>query len=79
VKTTEAGGPRGYDAGKKIKGPQAAHPDRHQRPSGGRRRSRGRYPGSRWAPLLLGTIHGGFSWLRLVFADSCPYRKFYES
>ena len=32
VKTTESGGPRGYDAGKKIKGQQASHHHRHARP-----------------------------------------------
>lgn len=31
VKTTESGGPCGYDAGKKVKRPQASHPDRHLR------------------------------------------------
>jgi putative transposase len=29
VKTTEAGGERGFDGGKKGEGPQAAHPGRH--------------------------------------------------
>ena len=33
VKTTEAGGPRGYDAGKKVLGPQAARHGGHRRPA----------------------------------------------
>ena len=32
VKTTEAGGPKGYDAGKKNRGPQATHARRHPGP-----------------------------------------------
>lgn len=31
VKTIEAGGPRGYGAGRKIKGPQASRHGRHLR------------------------------------------------
>ena len=46
VKTTESGGPRGYDAGKKIKGRKAAHRHRHSRPSGRLAGSPGRHPGS---------------------------------
>ena len=33
VKAMESGGSRGYDAGKKTKGPQASHPDRNRRQS----------------------------------------------
>ena len=69
VKTTEAGGPRGYDAGKKIKGrkrhlltdtlglPVAAvvHPADIQDRDG--------------APLVLATARFLYPWLRHVFAD----------
>ena len=47
VETTEAGGPRGFDAGKKIKGRKRTHPHRHQRTAGRRGRPCGGYPGSR--------------------------------
>ena len=47
VKTTEAGGPRGYDAGKKIKGAQAAHHDGHARQYARRRGARRRHSGPR--------------------------------
>lgn len=70
VKTTEAGGPRGYDAGKKIKGRKRhlltdtlghlvaalVHPADVQDRDG--------------APKLLGAIRGAFPWLRHVFADA---------
>ena len=70
VKTTEAGGPRGYDAGKKIKGRKRhlltdtlghlvaalVHPADVQDRDG--------------APKLLGAICGAFPWLRHVFADA---------
>jgi putative transposase len=35
VKTTESGGPKGYDAGKKNRRPQAAHHGGHARPGRG--------------------------------------------
>ncbi len=56
VKTTEAGGPRGFDAGKKVEGAQAPHPDRHDRLAGGGERARGERAGSRWrrGPAGLG-------------------------
>ena len=47
VKTTEAGGPRGYDAGKKIKGRKRPRPRRHRRSSPGAGASPGRHPGPR--------------------------------
>ena len=50
VKTTEAGGPRGYDAGKKGQGPQTPSPDRHHRPAGRRPGPRGRHSGPRRRP-----------------------------
>lgn len=69
VKTTESGGPRGYDAGKKIKGrkrhlltdtiglPVAmiVHPAGVQDRDG--------------APALLASMQDAFPWLRHVFAD----------
>jgi transposase len=69
VKTTESGGPRGYDAGKKIKGrkrhiltdtiglPLAmiVHPADVQDRDG--------------APILLATVCSLFPWLRHIFAD----------
>jgi transposase len=70
VKTTEAGGPRGFDAGKKIKGRKrhiltdtaghlvgaVVHAASIQDRDG--------------APLLLGDIRRSFPWLRHLFADS---------
>lgn len=70
VKTTEAAGPRGYDAGKKIKGRKrhiitdtsglmvgaVVHPADIQDRDG--------------APLVLESIRHKFPWLRHVFADS---------
>jgi hypothetical protein len=69
VKTTEAGGPRGYDAGKKIKGRKRhlltdtagfliagiVHEASIQDRDG--------------APALLQLIRSAFPWLRHVFAD----------
>jgi transposase len=69
VKTTESGGPRGYDAGKKIKGRKRhiltdtiglpvgmiVHPADIQDRDG--------------APSLLGRVRSSFPWLRHVFAD----------
>jgi len=69
VKTTEAGGPRGYDAGKKIKGRK-----RHILTDTG-----GLLVGAivhqagvqdrDGAPHLLATLRYAFPWLRHVFAD----------
>ena len=39
--------PSGYDAGKKVLGPQAPHPDRYARPAAGRQRASGQRAGSR--------------------------------
>ena len=47
VKTTESGGVRGYDAGKKIKGRKRPHRHRYTRPAGRPDRARSRYPGPR--------------------------------
>ena len=69
VKTTEAGGPRGFDAGKKIKGRKRhiltdttglliaaiVHAANIQDRDG--------------APALLATIRSAFPWLRHIFAD----------
>jgi transposase len=70
VKTTESGGPRDYDAAKKIKGRKrhvvtdtiglmvgaAVHPADLQDREG--------------APLVIEAIHDLFPWLRHLFADS---------
>src|ERR1700757_3015933 len=70
VKTTEAGGPCGYDAGKKIKGRKRhlltdttgllvaaiVHPADVQDRDG--------------APLLLAAVRSAFPWLRHIFADA---------
>src|SRR5438445_11443990 len=70
VKTTEAGGPRGFDAAKKIKGRKRhvitdttglllgaeVHPADMQDREG--------------APLVIAAIHDLFPWLRHLFADS---------
>jgi putative transposase len=45
VKAARTAGTRGYDAGKKTQGGQAAHPGRHARVGAGSGRSRGEYPG----------------------------------
>lgn len=69
VKTTEAGGPRGYDAGKKINGRKRhivtdtigllvgaiVHPAGIQDRDG--------------APALLKSVSRGFPWMRHIFAD----------
>jgi transposase len=69
VKTTESGGPRGFDAGKKVKGRKRhiltdtggllvtamVHAADIQDRDG--------------APFLLGSIRSAFPWLRHVFAD----------
>ena len=69
VKTTESGGPRGYDAGKKVNGRKRhiltdtiglpvgmiVHPADVQDRDG--------------APALLEKVRSGFPWLRHVFAD----------
>jgi len=69
VKTTEAGGPRGYDAGKKVKGRK-----RHILTDTG-----GLMVGAivhtadiqdrDGAPAVLASIRAGFPWLRHIFAD----------
>ena len=70
VKTTESGGPRGYDAAKKVKGRKrhivtdtsgllvgvAVHPANLQDRDG--------------AGLVIETIHDLFPWLRHLFADT---------
>src|SRR5438477_1558617 len=70
VKTTEAGGPRGFDAAKKINGRKRhvitdttgllvgaeVHPADMQDRHG--------------APLVIAAIHDLFPWLRHLFADS---------
>jgi transposase len=79
VKTTEAGGPRGYDAGNKIKGRKrhfltdtsglrvaaVVHAADIQDRDG--------------APMLLGAIRSALAWLRHVFADSAYAAKKLET
>ena len=48
VKTTEAGGERGFDGGKARPRPQAAHPGRHPRATAAGAGPAGRYSGSGW-------------------------------
>ena len=48
VKTTESGGPRGYDAAKKIKGRKRPHRYRYWWSAGRCRGAPRRYPRSRW-------------------------------
>ena len=69
VKTTEAGGPRGYDAGKKIKG-RKRHivTDTDGAVAGGDRPCR-RHPGPGWCAFAPGFDPQHFPWLRHVFAD----------
>ena len=76
VKTTEAGGPRGYDAGKKVKGRKRhivtdtigllVGAEVHAAPV----LQRGRLVQDRdGAVLVIETIHDLFPWLRHLFAD----------
>jgi transposase len=70
VKTTEAGGPRGFDAGKKIKGRK-----RHIITDTGGRLVAALVHGAELqdrdgAVPLLASIRSGFPWLRHVFADA---------
>ncbi len=69
VKTTESGGPRGFDAGKKIKGRK-----RHIITDTGGLLAAAMVHGAHiqdrdGAPLLLASIRSAFPWLRHVFAD----------
>jgi transposase len=64
VKTTESGGPRGFDAGKKIKGRK-----RHiLTDTGGLLHSAGAQDRD-GAPAVLASIRHSFPWLRHVFTD----------
>jgi transposase len=70
VKTTESGGPRGYECGQEDQRAQAPHQHRYQRASGGRAGARGRYPGPQRCARSIGfAIRHLFPWLRQVFAD----------
>ena len=51
VKTTESGGPRGFDAGKKIKGRKRHIVTDTPRQPGRTRRARSQHSRSRWRPL----------------------------
>lgn len=55
VKTTEAGGERGFDGGKKGHRTQVTHLDRYRREFGGGDRARGEYPGPGWRGLGIGS------------------------
>ena len=67
VKTTESGGIRGFDAGKKVKGCVAAsvapapHHHRYRRIVGRRHGPRRRHPGPRWRARVAGLDPLGFS------------------
>ena len=70
VKTTEAGGPRGFDAAKKVNGRK-----RHVIPDTiGLLLGAEVHPADRQdrdgAPLVIAAIHDLFPWLRHLFADS---------
>ena len=70
VKTTESGGPRGYDAGKKVKGRK-----RHivTDTSGllvGAEVHSAEIQDRDGAPIIVEAIHDLFPWLRHLFADS---------
>ena len=69
VKTTESGGPRGYDAGKKIKGRKRHIVDRHARQPGRIAGPRRRHSGSRWRRRRLRLDPLPVPWLRHIFAD----------
>ncbi len=69
VKTTESGGPRGFDAGKKVKGRK-----RHIVTDTGGLLVGAIVHGADiqdrdGAPVLLAAIRSGFPWLRHIFAD----------
>ena len=65
VKTTEAGGPRGFDAGKKIKGRK-----RHiLTDTSGLLVGAADIQDRDGAPSLLSSIRSAFPWLRHIFAD----------
>ena len=68
VKTTEAGGPRGYDAGKKVKG-RKRHILTDTTGFWSPRGARGGRPGSRRRSAAAGIDPPAFPWLRHVFAD----------
>ena len=69
VKTTESGGPRGYDAGKKIKGRKPHILTDTARQSGSYRDHTADVQDRDGAPLVLAEIIRRFPWLRHVFAD----------
>ncbi|MGQ0443612.1 MAG: transposase [Beijerinckiaceae bacterium] len=76
VKTTEAGGPRGFDAGNPSassgdQGPQASYRDGRARPYADRDRARGEHSGPGWrAPRVIGFACESFPTLAHIFADS---------
>jgi transposase len=76
VKTTESGGPRGYDAGKKVKSlPQRRLGDASAisspiRLASGAEVHSADIQDRDGAPLVVEAIHDLFPWLRHLFADS---------
>lgn len=69
VKTTESGGPRGYDAGKKIKGRKRHIITDTQGFLVGAVVHAADIQDRDGAPLVLADIRNSFPWLRHVFAD----------
>ena len=70
VKTTEAGGPRGFDAAKKIKGRKRHILTDTTGLLVGAEVHRADVPDRDGAPLVIAAIHDLFPWLRHLFADS---------
>lgn len=70
VKTTEAGGPRGFDAAKKIKGRKRHIVTDTTGLLVGAELHRADIQDRDGAPLVIAAIHDLFPWLRHLFADS---------
>ena len=69
VKTTESGGPRGYDAGKKIKGRKRHIVTDTQGNLVGLVVHEASIQDRDGAPLVLASIRSRYPWLRHIFAD----------
>src|SRR5579872_1127886 len=69
VKTTESGGPRGYDAGKKIKGRKRHIVTDTQGNLVGLVVHQADIQDRDGAPCVLASIRSAFPWLRHIFAD----------
>src|SRR5271167_2444559 len=70
VKTTESGGPRGYDAGKKIKGRKRHIVTDTEGNLVGLVVHEANIQDRDGAPLVLASIRSRYPWLRHVFADA---------